>query len=116
MLQTFSLISFTYIFFRANDTTHSLDYFIGIFQNINIPFYPTKLLNVYNIRSYDIALMIIFIIIMFVFEWFNRDKEFGLYFKENHKYPLIRWSIYLFLIVIITLWPGKTENFIYFQL
>jgi len=115
MLQTFSLISFTYIFFRANDIKHSYNYFLGILNNYNLSFYPSKLLAVYRIKSYDIALMIFFILIMFVFEWFNRDKDYGLYFKENHKNPILRWSIYLFLIVLITLWPGKTENFIYFQ-
>jgi alginate O-acetyltransferase complex protein AlgI len=115
ILQTFLLIAFTYIFFRAKNITHSYEYFLGILNNYNIPLYPSRLLNVYRIRSYDIALMMIFLIIMFSFEWFNRDKNHGLYFKENHKYPILRWSIYLFLIVIITLWPGKTENFIYFQ-
>jgi D-alanyl-lipoteichoic acid acyltransferase DltB (MBOAT superfamily) len=115
MFVTFSLISFTYIFFRANNITHSKEYFLDILHNYNLPLYPTKLLGVYGIRSYDIVMMVFFILIMFIFEWYNRDKDFGLFFKENHKHPIIRWSIYVILIVIITLWAGQTENFIYFQ-
>lgn len=115
MIQTFSLISFTYIFFRANNIAHTKEYFLGIMHNFNLPFYPARLLKTYSIQSYDIVMMLFFVLIMFMFEWYNRDKDFGLFFAENHKHPIIRWLIYVALIVIITLWPGQTESFIYFQ-
>lgn len=115
MIQTFSLISFTYIFFRANNINHSYNYFLNILSNYNLSSYPIKLLNQNDILSYHIPMMVFFILIMFVFEWINRDKNYGLYFNKNHKYPLVRWAIYIFLIIIITLWPGNTESFIYFQ-
>lgn len=55
----------------------------------------------------------IFAIIMFILEWYKREKEFPLINITNHRWT--RWGIYLALIFAIIFFQGKSADFIYFK-
>lgn len=55
----------------------------------------------------------IYILVLLVVEWLQRDKQHGLSKLPNNKY--IRFSIYIVLSLIILFFRGGQSNFIYFQ-
>lgn len=109
MLSTFLLTAITWIFFRADNIEHALNYIAGIFS--------TSLFSKPSIFPvYVFILLIIFIII----EWINREKEHGLCFEKNGNEVnlinrVLRWNLYLAIGFAIAFFIGKQNTFIYFQ-
>jgi hypothetical protein len=105
MLLTFGLTVLAWIFFRAEDVNHAIEYITGIISN--------SLFTVPQIRPTNILLLIIFFIIS---EWFGRNNKFALENLQLHYPKIIRYLIYIFLATVILLFSGgKKEAFIYFQ-
>ena len=100
-LYTFSLVCFTWIFFRADSLSQAISYISGIFSIDTFQ---------YN-GFYFKFLPILFLFI--VWEWFNRDSEYG--WKLVPKSKVIRWFVYLFVICTILLFRQEDNAFIYFQ-
>lgn len=115
MFTTFWLIALTYIFFRADNLSHSKQYFWGLIHNFNKPLLNMNLMSDYKLSIMDIVKCSLFILLLYVFEWINREKPHGLYFDSNKNRTFFRWSIYIALTFIIFLWAGDQETFIYFQ-
>ncbi len=105
---TFGLTVLAWIFFRANNLEHALNYifqiFIGVFQN------PDSLLIIWEPYKTIILLIILFLII----EWFGREQKYAI---ENLgvKYKPVRWAIYYSIIFAVFYFAGKEQQFIYFQ-
>ena len=100
---TFCLTLFAWIFFRANNLSHAFSYISSICS--------TSLFSMPNIPSKSIF---VFLLILVAFEWIHRDKQHALQF--NKKLPIaINWSIYYTILVIIFLFGGQQQQFIYFQ-
>jgi len=102
VLSTFILTNIAWVFFRADSATHAFSYLSHMFslslfsRPETLPFY-----------------LIILIVILIIFEWFQRNKEHGLDVYHLHFIP--RWSVYIgFSILIISFFSNKNE-FIYFQ-
>lgn len=110
IIATFSLIAFTYIFFRADNIQHSWLYFSSIIKNYHLP------INMNFAHPKELLLTFSFTAIMLIAEWLNRDKEHTLQF-ENIRIPRIaRWSFYLILGFLIVLsFNDNPTTFIYFQ-
>lgn len=103
MLSTFGLICITWVFFRAKNIHHALDYFASILTNFSVPT---------AVRSF-IYIPLIFLLI--VVEWFNRSKAHPL---ENLKLPrVVRWAIYTVMMtyILYTQINNAVSEFIYFQ-
>jgi len=104
MILTFLMVCLTYIFFRAASVADALGYIKIIFTEI--PYWPSGV----PYKS------ILFIIILMTAEWFQRGKEHGLQFNEDTKVPLaLRWTIYISLLLLILVFSGQQQQFIYFQ-
>ena len=104
MLQTFGLTIFAWIFFRAENIGHAISYISEIFSSslFTIPeFLPRNL---------------ILLIIVFVFvEWLGREEQYAIqYLGFKWKKPL-RYVFYYAIIIVIFLFGGKEQQFIYFQ-
>lgn len=99
---TFTLTTIAWIFFRAENVTQALHY-IG------------KLLdfNKYKFPEVDLK-PFIFIVILLIFDWFNRKKQHGLEIS-NINNQLIRWVIYLFVFLMLLFFGASSDSFIYFQ-
>ena len=59
--------------------------------------------------------ILIFILIMLCFEWFNRKKDFGLHFPRINWLLPFRWLAYLGIIASIYSYTGEPQVFLYFQ-
>lgn len=104
ILGTFLLVLIGWIIFRANDISEAFDYLSHLFSP-----------SLFEISFLYGKKALIYCLLLFIVEWFQREKEHGLQINRNVKSPVIRWSIYYILIFIIILLQGTPANFIYFQ-
>ena len=103
---TFILTVLAWIFFRAENISHALNYLKGIFDMsfFSKPqIFPTTILS----------LLTLFIFI----EWLQREKNHGLEIYGNGllKNRYIRWIAYVCIIIVIFYFGGSQQEFIYFQ-
>ena len=103
ILVTFSLTVFAWIFFRAENMTHAFKYIKGIADGY--------LFKIPSIRPTDLFVLILMFMVL---EWLGRKHEFPLQniFIKNR---VFRWSFYILLILIIIIFSGRQQEFIYFQ-
>jgi len=110
ILITFGLTCFAWIFFRAANVTEAILYIKNVFFYKGDGF--VRLSNVSK-DEHLIYLLPVLIVIMIIFEWYNRANKFGL--QKLGKYMVIRWSVYLLLVFVIIQYFGSEQSFIYFQ-
>jgi len=108
MLTTFGLISFSWIFFRAENLSHALVYVYNIFT---IDFFKHSFIPP-DINIFKYAFSLFFILVLLIIEWLQRHKQHGLELKNNQ---ITNWAIYLSLTSAIFLFGGGEHQFIYFQ-
>ncbi|MBR5176950.1 MAG: hypothetical protein IKW89_13650, partial [Bacteroidales bacterium] len=105
MLLTFSLVTLSFIIFRAESIGQAWDFLKGLFRAdlFSLPF-----IIVGTKRS------IFFAVIMILTEWVFRKKEFALQFDS--RFP--RWAsvtICYLVIAIILEFGANSQSFVYFQ-
>ena len=148
ILITFSITVLAWIFFRADNITHALDYIFRLFTN---PFYSDLVLNlkekefplnsITNAIDYivnlftnpdysdlllnlngnnfllrQVFIILIFITLLIVVEWIQRDRQHGLSFYTERLISKISRRILYFIVVISIFIFGNFEKteFIYF--
>ena len=110
---TFSLTVFAWIFFRANNLNHALNYINNIFKGL---FIRSSYSETYNFLFWKIGYPIKFLILLFILiEWLGREEQYAIAQLGMNWYKPIRWAMYYALIIIIFLFVGKEQEFIYFQ-
>ena len=97
---TFLLAALGWIIFRSDNISQT----IHIFSNI----FSTSLFQVPALSK-----TFIFVLVMLVVEWINREKEHP--FQISIKSKLLRHIIYYAIMLTIVLFSGNQETFIYFQ-
>jgi alginate O-acetyltransferase complex protein AlgI len=110
---TFSLISLSWIYFRAENILQANQYLISLFN-----FFPLKenIANFYNFLFWKTKMIEILVILLFIFiEWFGRREEYGLKHFIFCRNIIIRYSVYYFIIYMIIWNGGSNQEFIYFQ-
>lgn len=115
MVFTFSQVLFAFIIFRSDTISIALGYYKGIFSK--------SIFSIPSIPGNSIVALIIpffFIIVMIIIEWFQRDKEFGLYFlnSKSLKYRISIYFIFVFIIIFFgspNIFSGQKSQFIYLQ-
>jgi len=103
MAVTFFITLIAWVFFRANNVTHAIDYLYNTF-NLSI-------FNKIEIFPSTILLLTLFFIIV---EWLGRTGEFAIEKIEFMNKPL-RWSFYILIIILMFSFTGEQQEFIYFQ-
>lgn len=105
ILLTFSLVCFTWIFFRATNLPHALSYIAAIFQNIRIPI---------DWEYFD-KITLLSLLILLCFDWLSREKGFDGFvyampraWQRRVVYAVVFFCIFLFGIF-------DKDSFIYFQ-
>lgn len=110
MFLTFGLTVVAWVFFRAENITHALEFLRGIFSKslFTIPYY-----NGIGLATSVVLLLVLFIII----EWFGRRNQYAIqYLPFLYKTQIRRWSLYGFLIFLIGMYMYTEQTqFIYFQ-
>jgi alginate O-acetyltransferase complex protein AlgI len=122
VITTFSLITFAWIFFRANSMSDAYYIITHLFSNINEQLIKIisgtaqdrKSIVFLNQDKIAFVLAIISILVMEIIHAIQRHT--GIRHMLSAKPVLLRWSIYLFLIFSIILFSNNDEyQFIYFQ-
>ncbi|WP_323788704.1 MBOAT family O-acyltransferase [Psychroserpens sp.] len=107
MMITFILTVFAWIFFRAETIEHAFNYTSGIFSNslFSTPYFENGTLAIPTV------LLVVFFSIV---EWFGRQDQYAIesMFK-NHK--VLKWSFYYLIVILIFVFAGSSQEFIYFQ-
>ena len=101
---TFFLVVIAWIFFRADNVGIAFDYILRIFSTslFSVPeILPKKL----------IAVLLLFYLV----EWLQRDKQHALQFENVQIPKVVRWSIYYALVGVLLFYGGDEQGFIYFQ-
>ncbi len=101
---TFILTVFAWIFFRAKDLSHAISYIKGIFNS--------SLFTMPQVLPISIFFLIVFFITI---EWMGRENQYALQ-RLGFKWPkLVRLSFYYVLLLMLFIFMGKEQEFIYFQ-
>ena len=108
ILKTFILTVLAWIFFRADNVSHAIRY-ISEICSISILESPTfnNTLVFYKL----LGLLLIFLSI----EWFGRKGEYAISEMKWANSTIKKWAFYLFLLILIIVFVGKQQDFIYFQ-
>ena len=110
MFMTFFLVVVGWIIFRSTGMPSTFGYFKGLlhFETIRASYQFFTLPEMWPTN--------LFIVIMLVVEWLQRDKEHGLVFLSKTKTLLIRCVIIVIIIEFILIFKVSTPSqFIYFQ-
>jgi len=108
--RTFLIVTFAWIFFRAESISSGVSYLEHIFTN---GFEGQNLLESKYLAFDEWLLLICFIVTMMIFEWFNRMSTFGI--EKLPKLKLARYIIYVSLCLVIIQYLYGSNEFIYFQ-
>lgn len=108
ILGTFLLTVFAWIFFRSESISDALSYIYNMLNNDLLTIPEHSFLK-------DIAYLTLLIALFIIVEWFGRTNLFAIEKTALRKHSIIRWGFYLILGLIIFLYGGKTQEFIYFQ-
>ena len=104
---TFILTMIAWVFFRAQDMQHAWLYLKGMFSK--------TIFQVPNIQNMPKALMVLAFIGLFTgIEWLGRRHTFALEGLTKQTKGL-QYLIYLTLILVIFVFAGSPQQFIYFQ-
>jgi D-alanyl-lipoteichoic acid acyltransferase DltB (MBOAT superfamily) len=109
ILTTFFLVVFGWIIFRCNDL-------IGVFKVFS-EIFSSSIFTLPIIEGRRRFLFTIIAIIAFmIVEWVHREKQFGFQFNNGKiKSRIVRWAVYLILMLVIIIFRGNQSEFIYFQ-
>ena len=105
ILLTFSLTTFSWIFFRSTNINYAITFINNLFSS-----------SIFTKPQIDTKLILV-IIPLFIIEWFGRDQPHALTKLPFYNSLFIRWTFYLILTVFIILYAhkGGESQFIYFQ-
>ena len=110
MVLTFALVTFAWIFFRAESLQHALEYIGGIFDPSLLSAPDFRTLKPLNL------LFLPFMVLLFAVEWVVRRRDHALAdFEQFVPYTGLRWAIYLGIFFAVILFSGGDQQFIYFQ-
>ena len=109
MVLTFGLTVFAWIFFRAQNLEHAIDYIDKIFSFslFKIPYY----------EGFGYAVKIFPILFLFFFmEWLGRKDKYAIENFRINEIPVVNWLYYSGLVFLIGMYMATSEtDFIYFQ-
>jgi alginate O-acetyltransferase complex protein AlgI len=105
---TFGLTVFAWIFFRANNLHHALGIVAQIFSKsvFEIPYYKDGTMSIPTI-----CLVLIFVLI----EWIGRENQYAIATIVSKKPKFLRWGFYYLILIVIFVFAGSNQQFIYFQ-
>ncbi len=107
MMLTFSMTTFAWIFFRAENMGHAASYISTIFSRslFSAPHFADAMLAI------PTMILTIFFIAM---EWIGRDGQYAIQ-HLNRRPKTLSWPFYYLIGGLIFVFAGSSQQFIYFQ-
>lgn len=99
---TFTLVTFAFIFFRANSLNNAFDYIRHMFSSTLVEKPPLNMI-----------VMLAAILLFVAVEWINRDRLHP--FQMDQKPFALRYATYGIISFLIIGFSGNANSFIYFQ-
>lgn len=100
---TFSLTTFAWIFFRSPSLTAAFGYIKRMFTNGL--FQKVSIMPIY---------LVVLLMGLLVVEWRGRKDNFAIEGFSKYK-AIIRYPFYYLIVVLLFIYAGRTQQFIYFQ-
>ncbi len=114
MVFTFALATFAWIFFRAESVGAAISYIAGIFSKSLFTFSIREIANDPR-QLAGLASLSVWLCLFFVIEWLGREQQHALAkFGFAWKRP-VRLAFYYILLIVMFLFAGSQQQFIYFQ-
>lgn len=108
LIVTFALITFAWIFFRAENVTQAFQ----IIQKIgSVSFFQLPEFN----GKYHALVTLFYVVCCMLTEWWSRESDFGLAQVTRLASRKLRWTIYYVILFLILYFSGTPQQFIYFQ-
>jgi alginate O-acetyltransferase complex protein AlgI len=102
---TFVLTVLAWIFFRAATVTDAVNIIRRIFSR-----------SILKVPSLSMPTMLIpFLILFILIEWLGRENKYAIEKSFFGMPRVVRWGFYYGLVMVIFLFAGKEQQFIYFQ-
>jgi D-alanyl-lipoteichoic acid acyltransferase DltB (MBOAT superfamily) len=121
-LITFTLVSYSWIFFRSNNlhdafyvTQHLFDGVIPFLGHLNDVGYIRSVIGLFGIQQREFFIIFFSVVILFTVDFI---KYKGIKYDFLYKQPIIiRWAMYYFICAIIVFFGAfnSSQTFIYFQ-
>jgi hypothetical protein len=115
-LFTFSVVTFLWIFFRADTFTDAILVVKNLFNWNYENLFNGSLFNL-GLTANEFLWVLVFIVIMLIVEYYNSFiKSISQLLLQQH--IALRWTVYLvfvFIILIFGAYGGEQQEFIYFQ-
>lgn len=108
MLLTFGLTVFAWIFFRAENIGHAISYISEILS-------PSLFSKPKFIGMYNALITIILVGVFVLIEWLGREGQYAISGINVFEKRIYRWGLYFSICLLIFLFQGKQQEFIYFQ-
>jgi len=108
MLLTFLLVAITNIIFRADNMSHALQYYKHIFSTslFSVPVFKSNM---------STSAGLVFACITLLIEWLGRNQDYAIAGLLS-KFPRpVRLAVYYTIAMMIFLFAGKEQQFIYLQ-
>ena len=93
-----------WVFFRSATTGEAFSYFSRMLT-----------MQIFAAPAFFPASLVLPVAAFFIVEWFQRDAVHGLDLTLMPKTRAIRWSVYLFLLLLVFLYQDKPQEFLYFK-
>ncbi|OGS71075.1 MAG: acyltransferase [Flavobacteria bacterium RIFCSPLOWO2_12_FULL_35_11] len=104
ILITFGLTVFAWIFFRAENIGHAFRVISEIFSS-----------SLFSMPGFKNYIIIFLVFISIIIEWVGREQEYALEKLGLSWNRILRWFFYYVLAMLIILFVGQKQQFIYFQ-
>jgi len=105
MFMTFGIVCLGLVFFRADSIGQAIEYFGKMLNTNSIQMLP--------IEWQEVLLLGFLVICMIIIEWIGKEQQYALELMPSKR--IIRWSIYIFIGLVILIMGGEKQEFIYFQ-
>ena len=106
MLLTFVIVAIGWVFFRSTSINNAFEFFSTMFN-------ASVFDSILELKELNVNILLICILIMALFEWFNRNRDFGLDIATMN--IIVRHLVYWVLIFAVIFYISENESFIYFQ-
>jgi D-alanyl-lipoteichoic acid acyltransferase DltB (MBOAT superfamily) len=110
LVSTFALTSFAWIIFRANSIGDAWGYISRMFSSSWFSTY----IGEYEIGKSGVLRTVLLVFVFICIEWLGRENNYAIA-DIGIKKKWMRYLFYYGLIIIIFVWGGREQQFIYFQ-